>query len=157
MSLVRNLKDESKDYDYFLWIFTHEKNQWKLQKKIEIDNWFRVMDFSSNNKTLFLFSYWNIIAISMSDYSKKIILEEKHSKAYFTNAHLSVDRNFLLVVFLTQKKKLRYHLIDLKNYKHIILSRGINTVKDDIFDIPNEVKIPLTVENGCVLLTISKK
>ena len=157
MSLVRNIKDEKKDYDYFLWIFTHQKNQWKLHKKIEIDDWFRIMDFSSDNKTLFLYGFWKIIAVSMLDYSKKNILEEKHSKAYFTNAHLSVDRNFLLTVFLTEKKKLRYHLIELSNYKQIILSRGMNTVKDDVFDIPDELKIPLAVENGSVLLTISKK
>ena len=157
MSLVRNLKDESKDYDYFLWIFIHERNQWKLQKKIEISDWFRIMDFSSDNKTLFLYGYWKIMAISMLDYSKKTILEETYSKAYFTNAHLSMDRNFLLAVFLTENKKLRYHLIKLSSYKQIILSRGINNVKDDIFDIPNEIKIPLAVENGSVLLTISKK
>jgi hypothetical protein len=157
MSLVRNLKDENKDYNYFLWIFTHKRNQWKLQKKIEIDDWFRIMDFSSDNKTLFLYSYWKIIAISMLDYSKKNILEEKYSKAHFTNAHLSLDRNFLLAVFLTENKKLRFHIIELSNYKQIILSRGMNTVKDDIFNIPDEIKIPLAVENGSVLLTISKK
>jgi hypothetical protein len=157
MSLIRNLKDERKDYDYFLWIFKHERNQWKSQKKIEIDDWFRIMDFSSDNKTLFLYSFWKIIAISMLDYSKKNLLEEKHSKAYFTNAHLSVDRNFLLVVFLTENKKLRYHLIKLSNYKQIILSRGMNIVKDASFDIHGEVKIPLEVENGSVMVTISKK
>jgi len=156
-SNIRNLKDENKDYDFFLWIFTHEKNQWKLQKKIEIDDWFRIMDFNSDNKTLFLYSYYKIIAISMVDYSKKTILEEKNGKAYFTNVHLSLDGNFLLAVSLTEKKKLRYHLIELSNYKQIILSQGMNTVKDDIFDIPDEVKIHLAVENGSVLITISKK
>jgi hypothetical protein len=157
MSLVRNLEDEKKDYDYFLWIFRHERNEWKLQKKIEIDNWFRIMNFSSDNKTLYLFSYWNIIAINLSDYSKEIMLEKKHNKAHFTNAHLSVDRNYMLVVLLTEKKKLRFHLIELRNYKQIILSRGINIVKEDVFNIPDEVKIPLAVENGSALITISKK
>jgi len=33
----------------------------------------------------------------------------------------------------------------------------MNTVKDGIFDSPDEVKIPLAVENGSVLITISKK
>jgi len=157
MSLIRNLKDENKDYDYFLWIFTHERNKWKLQKKIEIDNWFRVMNFSPDNKKLFLFSYWNIIAISMSDYSKKVILQEKNSKTHFTNAHLSVDGNYLLVVILKEKKKLRFHLIELSSYKQIILFRGMNNVKNNIFNIPDEIKIPLTVENGSTLITISKK
>ncbi|MFW9864989.1 MAG: hypothetical protein ACFFEN_02750 [Candidatus Thorarchaeota archaeon] len=156
-SNIRNLKDENKDYDFFLWIFIHEKNQWKLQKKIEIEDWFRIMDFSSDNNTLFLYGYHKIIAISILDYSKKNVLEVKYGKAYFTNAHLSVDRNFLLAVFLTEKKKLRYHVIKLSNYNQIILSRGMNTIKDNIFDIPDEVKIPLAVENGSVLLTISKK
>jgi hypothetical protein len=156
-SNIRTHEDENKDYDHFLWIFTHEKNQWKLRKKIEIDHWFRIMDFSSDNKTLFLFGFWKIIAVSMIDYSKKTILEKKYGKAHFTNAHLSVDKNFLLVIFLTEKKKLRYHLIELSNYKQIILSRGMNTVKDNIFDIPDEVKVPLAVDNGSVLLTISKK
>ena len=157
MSLAWNEKDENKDYDYYLWIFMHEKNQWKLHKKIEIDEWFRIMDFSSDNKTLFLYSYWKIIAISMLDYSIKNILEEKRSKAHFTNSHLSIDRNFLLAIFLTLKKKLRYHLIKLSNYQQIILSRGMNKVKDGIFEIPGEIKVPLAVENGSVLLTISKK
>jgi len=157
MSLVENLEDEKKDYNYFLWIFRHERQDWKLHKKIEIDNWFRIMNFSSDNKTLYLFSYWNIIAISMSDYTKKIILEKKQNKAHFTNAHLSVDRNYMLVVLLTEKKKLRFHLIELRNYKQIILSRGMNKVKEEAFDIPDEVKIPLSVENGSALITISKK
>lgn len=157
MSLVRNLENENKDWDYFLWIFTHEWNQWKLQKKIEIDDWFRIIDFSSDNKTLFLYGFWKIIAISILDYSKKNILEEKHGKAHFTNAHLSEDKNFLLAVFLTAKKKLRYHLIELTNYKRIILSRGINTIKENTFDVPDEIKVPLAVENGSVLLTILKK
>ena len=156
MSLVRNLEDENKNYNYFLWIFTHERNKWKLQKKIEIDDWFRIMDFSSDNKTLLLYGYWKIIAISMVDYSIKNILEEKYGKAYFTNAHLSEDKNALLAVFLTENKKLRYHVIELSNYKQIVLSRGMNTIKD-IFDIHDELKIPLAVENGSVLLTISKK
>lgn len=157
MSLVRNLNDEKKDYNHFLWIFTHKRNRWKLQKKIEIDDWFRIMDFSSNNKTLFLYSYWKIISTSMLDFTKKNILEEKYGKAHFTNAHISLDGNFLLAVFLTENKKLRFYLINLLNYEHIILSRGMNTVEDDIFNIPDEVKIPLAVEEGSLLITISKK
>ena len=157
MSLNRSKIDESKDWNYFLWIFKRKQSTWKLVKKIEVDTWFRIMQFSPNNQELLVYSYLNIFLVDLVTFQKTSLFKippQTKAPPFFSNTHYSNDGKYIIAVYITENEKTEYHLLDIKSKKSAILKRGMNTIG---IPIPKELIFPLLVDTGTVTITISQK
>ena len=158
MSLKRALEGEDKDWDYFLWIVKYEQEKWNIIKIIEIEEWFRPLQFTQDESKLVVWGYLHLSIIDLTNFTVETLYVPESNNEYFTNAHLSVDSKYALIVILVNETKLQYTLVELSTGKSIRLSKGNNSVHDNFFNnFPNTLEFPVLVDRGRQIMKLKCK
>jgi hypothetical protein len=157
MSLKPNDENPDKDWDYFLWIIKHNDKNWKVVKVVELEEWFRPLQFTQDESMLVVWGYLHVSIINLTTYEVRTLINPPTNEEFFTNAHLSSDYNFVLAVSLEKESILKYYVTDLSGTEVICLMKGENEVSMSNLNIPTKLEFPLLVDRGSDLITITKK
>jgi len=156
MSLKPDTTVEEKNWDHFLWILKREHEKWSIQRTVEVEEWFRPLQFTPDESKLIVWGYLHVSSIDLASFAVETIITPKSKDEYFTYAHLSTDGKFVLTTVVVSESKLRYYLIDLTTKKHFFLNVGENIV-DESINILEKLDFPLLVDRESSLVTITKK
>lgn len=156
MSLKPNTTIENKNWDYFLWILKRENEKWSVMKTIELEEWFRPLQFTPDESKLIVWGYLHISSIDLATYAVETIIKPRSKDEYYTFGHLSTNGEFVLTTEQENESKMVYCLAELSTKNHVYLNDGENEVEEN-FKIPEKLEFSLFVGSGSSRVTISKK